>query len=79
MVGLQNGRVIAVENIDYKSDTLDPADAHIRGNVYRPQVDAYRAVVGKQFRLPLSKVRGTLFFVRAGELLTWDTPCERFV
>lgn len=71
VVGLREGRALAAEVIDYKSDLIDPSEAHERRVAYEPQVNAYREIVSKQFGLPLNRVRGTLFFLRPGEVCSW--------
>lgn len=77
VVGFRDGRAIAAEVVDYKSDTIDWADVVERTRTYAPQVDAYRAVVAAQFGVDLSRVRGTLFFVRTGRLMSWPSDGTR--
>ncbi len=62
-------RVVGADVLDFKTDALPPGAAAAlaaRVDHYRPQLDAYRRAVARQFRLDLSRVSARLAFVGLG-------------
>lgn len=68
----QNDKLIAADVIDFKTDQFD-SEERLDEKVthYRPQIDCYRRAVAKMFQLPLSSIRGTLFFVHGPRVINW--------
>jgi ATP-dependent exoDNAse (exonuclease V) beta subunit len=65
----QDGKVVAAEVIDFKTDALAPDDPDAltqRARRYAPQLDAYRAAVRTWYDLPADAVKARLVFVDAG-------------
>ena len=66
----QNENLIAVDILDFKTDTIDPEDANaLKTKVehYRPQIEAYRNAVAQMAGLPESAVTARLLFVGSGD------------
>jgi ATP-dependent exoDNAse (exonuclease V) beta subunit len=64
-----DGRVVRAEILDFKTDSIEAADAAsltARTEYYRPQIAAYRSVVGEQYGLAENDVSGKLVFLGAG-------------
>ncbi len=62
-------RLVGADVLDFKTDHLpagDPAALAARADHYRPQLDAYRRAVARQFRLDPTKVSARLAFVGLG-------------
>lgn len=65
-------QVVGADVLDFKTDQLPPGDAvalAARVEYYRPQLDAYRRAVARQFRLDRDKVSARLAFVGLGVLV----------
>jgi ATP-dependent exoDNAse (exonuclease V) beta subunit len=65
----RGSKVIAADVLDYKTDTIDPADARAlteRIEFYRPQLDAYRRAVAQMFQLDAGRITARLVFLHAG-------------
>lgn len=66
---VRDGRVIAADVIDFKTDQVDLERASQyaeRVAHYQPQINAYRQAVCTMYRLPHTAVPGRLLFVRSG-------------
>lgn len=66
-----DGRVVAAEVLDFKTDRVDPGDGDAIGervDAYRPQVDAYRAAVSEMYGLTTAEVDARLVFLAPGEV-----------
>ena len=64
-----DGRVVRAEILDFKTDSIEAADAAsltARTEYYRPQIAAYRSVVREQYGLAENDVSGKLVFLGAG-------------
>ena len=69
----EDGRVVAAEVLDFKTDQVDPSDPgamEAKVAFYRPQIDAYRTAVAGRYGLELSTVSGKLLFLRPGVVST---------
>lgn len=67
-----DGQLLAADVIDFKTDLLPADDAKAlaaRVDVYRPQIEAYRAAVAQMFRLPAERVAGRLLFTAIGKIV----------
>ena len=67
----RNGRVVAGEVLDFKTDRLaadDEAGLMERVKHYRPQIEEYCEVVRERYGLGERDVRGTLVFLESGVL-----------
>jgi len=65
----RDGKVVEAEVLDFKTDRIaagDEAGLVERVEHYRPQIEAYCAVVRERFGLEEEAVRGTLLFLGAG-------------
>jgi ATP-dependent helicase/nuclease subunit A len=65
-------RVVGADVLDFKTDQLppgDPAALAARVEFYRPQLDAYRHAVARQFHLDASQVSARLAFVGLGAVV----------
>ncbi|MED5564128.1 MAG: 3'-5' exonuclease, partial [Gemmatimonadota bacterium] len=65
----RDGRVVRAEILDFKTDSIEAADAAsltARTEYYRPQIAAYRSVVREQYELAENDVSGKLVFLKAG-------------
>jgi ATP-dependent exoDNAse (exonuclease V) beta subunit len=61
-------RIVAADVIDFKTDAIEPGNEKAireRKEYYRPQVEAYRRVVGRMARLPEERVAARLVFAFA--------------
>lgn len=68
----QHGKLVAADVIDFKTDQFDSEERlNEKISHYRPQIDSYRRAVAKMFQLPLTSIRGTLFFVHDPRVVTW--------
>ncbi len=68
----QNGKLVAADVVDFKTDHFDNETGLTEKVLhYRPQIDSYRRAVAKMFQLPLTSIRGTLFFVHGPNVITW--------
>ncbi len=64
-----DGRIVAADVVDYKTDKVDAADppqVEQRVEHYRPQLQAYRRAVAKMCHLSTTQVSARLLFVSAG-------------
>jgi len=69
----RDGEVVAADVIDFKTDAFaDESALQRKVEHYRPQVNAYRQAVAQIFKLPLSDIRGTLFYVHGPKIITWQ-------
>ena len=60
-----NGKAIAAEIIDYKTDDVaDYAAAESRANYYADQLRAYRDAIGSMLQLEQVAIRTRLFFTQ---------------
>jgi ATP-dependent exoDNAse (exonuclease V) beta subunit len=66
VLGARDGRVVAADVIDFKSDRLTPAEVADRVAHYRPQMEAYRRVVSAQTGLDEDAIRAILVFLTPG-------------
>lgn len=60
---------VRADIIDFKSDTLDandPATVEAKKELYRPQLEAYRAAVEQLYALPSDQIATRLVFVEPG-------------
>lgn len=65
----RDGRVVRAEILDFKTDSIEAADAAsltARTEYYRPQIAAYRSVVREQYGLAENDVSGKLVFLGTG-------------
>ena len=65
-------QVVSADILDFKTDHIppgDPAALAARVDYYRPQLDAYRHAVARQFRLDPSKVSARLAFLSLGTVV----------
>ena len=65
----EEGRVVAAEVLDFKTDQIDESDAQAledRIAHYRPQIDAYGEAVAGRYGLEMEQVTGKLLFLRLG-------------
>ena len=65
----RNGRVVAAEVLDFKTDLVAPDDeTGLTGRVehYRPQIEAYCEVVRERYGLGEGDVEGRLVFLGSG-------------
>ena len=65
----EEGRVVAAEVLDFKTDQIDESDAQAledRIARYRPQIDAYREAVAGRYGLEMEQVSGKLLVLRLG-------------
>ncbi len=63
------GRIVAAEIIDFKTDAFNASDAKqlsAKVEFYGPQLDAYRRSVAKLTGLPTDRIAATLSFVSVG-------------
>jgi ATP-dependent helicase/nuclease subunit A len=66
---LHNGRPIAADVIDFKTDDLSAGDDQAisdKTDFYRPQMDGYRRAVSQLLKLPPAMVGARLVFLAAG-------------
>lgn len=64
-----DGRVLAAEVLDFKTDRVEPGNAGMleeRMEEYRPQVDAYRTAVSEMYRMDRGVVAAHLAFLLPG-------------
>jgi len=61
-------QIVRAEVLDFKTSKPD-ADLEARREHYRPQLEAYRAAVAAITKLPLERVRASLFFIEADEYM----------
>lgn len=66
VVGMEAGRAIWAEVLDFKTDKVTPERVEVLGEVYRTQIHAYRSAVGRALKLDPARVNGVLLFVRPG-------------
>jgi ATP-dependent exoDNAse (exonuclease V) beta subunit len=66
VVGLENGRPIWAEVLDFKTDNIRAEQIANSIEGYRSQIDAYRRAVARALRLDLKEVGGALLFVKPG-------------
>ncbi len=67
----RGGKLIAAEVLDYKTDTIVPADKQALADkveFYQPQIEAYRQAVAKLYRLKLGAISARLLFLHPGEV-----------
>ncbi|MEO2047093.1 MAG: UvrD-helicase domain-containing protein [Pirellulales bacterium] len=65
----QQGRPVAAEILDYKTDAIsDRTQLLEKVEYYRPQLEAYRRAVCQTFQLAESQVAAKLLFVTSGEV-----------
>ena len=65
----QQGRPVAAEILDYKTDAIsDRTQLLEKVEYYRPQLEAYRRAVCQTFQLSESQVAAKLLFVTSGEV-----------
>jgi ATP-dependent exoDNAse (exonuclease V) beta subunit len=65
----KDGRVVAAEVLDFKTDYIDESDPRAledRIAYYRPQIDAYRTAVAGRYGLSPKDISGKLLFLRLG-------------
>lgn len=70
--GLENGRAVWAEVVDFKTDDLAPGDSEElkkRAEFYRPQIEAYKRAAAKLLHLPESAVTAALVFCGPGEIV----------
>jgi ATP-dependent helicase/nuclease subunit A len=78
------GKPIAADVIDFKTDEIAPGDKKslaARVEFYRPQMEAYRAAVGRLLGLASERVAMRLVFLSSGsvqalQVLATPTPCR---
>ncbi|WP_158265438.1 UvrD-helicase domain-containing protein [Blastopirellula marina] len=69
----QNGKLVAADVIDFKTDQFEGEEGLAEKVLhYRPQIDSYRRAAAKMFQLPLTSIRGALFFVHGPRVVTWQ-------
>jgi ATP-dependent exoDNAse (exonuclease V) beta subunit len=64
--------LVGADIIDFKSDSLDPADpaaVEAKKTHYRPQLEAYRTAVAKLYGLPGDRITTRLVFVEPGTVI----------
>jgi len=66
----RDGRVVAADVVDYKTDVLGSEDLDARVEQYRPQLEAYGRVVAVAWDLPPEVVRLHLAFLEPGRVVT---------
>ncbi len=75
ILGRQEGRVLAADILDYKTDSLEsdvPAAVQRLVEYYRPQQEAYRALIQELYQLSRAAVRVRLLFVPSGPVVTLE-------
>lgn len=71
VISRQNGKAIAAEVIDFKTDRI-PADVHsinARKEIYAPQLATYRSAAARMLGLDESKVSASLVFISIGKVI----------
>ncbi len=68
VLGMRQGKIIAADIVDYKTDALGDKQKHLLERVthYRPQINAYRATISQMLNLDDTVVSARLLFVTAG-------------
>ena len=74
MLVLKNGKVIAAEIIDFKTDQQPSKGSKkewidLQVSQYSPQLNVYAEVVAKQFKLNANQIRKKLVLLDAGEVV----------
>lgn len=70
--GLENGRAVWAEVVDFKTDDVAPGDTDElkkRAEFYRPQIEAYKRAAAKLLHLPERAVTAALVFCGPGEIV----------
>jgi len=70
VLGRRDGQVVAAEILDFKSDALAEGELEARVEHYRPQLEAYAALVAERYGLAPAGITRSLLFVRSGEVCT---------
>jgi len=65
----ENGKLVAAEIIDFKTDEIKKGGLKTRVGHYRPQMDAYRQSLARLSRLPVDKITVKLAFTHLGEVV----------
>jgi len=68
----EEGRVVAAELLDYKTDAIPPGDEEgllQLADEYKPQLETYRGALAKMFGLSLSQVKASLVFLYPGRVV----------
>lgn len=72
VIGLEGGRPVWAEVLDFKTDRVTAERVSVLGETYREQVRAYRRAIGRALRLEPKQVNGVLLFVQPDVIFEVD-------
>jgi len=78
VLGMRDGKIIAADIVDYKTDVLGEMNELLsaRTRHYQPQIAAYRDTIAQMLKINVSNVSARLLFVREGLHVPIETNQE---
>ncbi|MEM9412310.1 MAG: 3'-5' exonuclease, partial [Planctomycetota bacterium] len=70
----ENGKAVAAEIVDFKSDQIDDTNLTDRIQHYRPQLETYQLAVEEALGIPANRISTRLVFVHSGHVIQLDCP-----